>query len=201
LGFPSVRPIALNPHPSPGSRLESVFWNMAITFRVQKSGRPPRYLSVFVFFFALCALVMIVKTGIDTYPENKQSKWPSAVATITRQTVQKIPAGSRGEWYIESVVRYSVDGEELTSSTRSHGGAFWEESSMRRWASRHPPGTSLPIRYDPQLHTTVVLEAGDMPESGPQAPDDLKAILLFSALSITLIIIGRWLQHRQVEPL
>ncbi|MGA7793899.1 MAG: DUF3592 domain-containing protein [Candidatus Acidiferrales bacterium] len=170
---------------------------MAITLRVEKAGRPPRTLIIFAFFFALCALVMIVKTGIDAYRENKQAKWPSAIATIARVTVQKIPTGSHGEWYIESAVRYSVDGEELTSSTRSHGGALWEESSMRRWASRHPPGTPLAIRYDPQHHDNVVPEAGDMPESGPQAPDDLKAVLLFSALTVTLAIIGRILRRRQ----
>lgn len=174
---------------------------MAITFRVEKSGRQPRTLNIFAFFFALCALVMAVKTGIDASRESKQAKWPGAVAIITRQTVQKIPAGSHGEWYIESVVRYSVDGEELTSSTRSHGGAFWEESSMRRWAERHPPGTPLPIRYDPQHHNTAFLEAGDMPESGPQAADDLKAIFLFSALALTLFIAGRLLQRRQLAPL
>ena len=142
---------------------------------------------------------MTVKTGIDAYRENKQAKWPSVIATITRQTVQKIPAGSHGEWYIEAVVRYSVDGEELTSSTRSNGGAFWEELSMRRWASRHPPGTPLPIRYDPQHHNIVVPEAGDMPDSGPQALDDLKAVLLFSALAVILVILGRLLQRRQLE--
>jgi len=35
---------------------------------------------------------MTVKTGIDAYRENKQAQWPSVVATITRLTVQKIPA-------------------------------------------------------------------------------------------------------------
>jgi hypothetical protein len=189
----------LNPRLSSGTHLESVFGNMAITFRVEKAGRPPRALRVFAFFFALCALAMTVKTGIDAYRENKQAQWPSVVATITRLTVQKIPAGSHGEWYIEFVVRYSVDGEELTSSTRSHGGAFWEELYMRRWASRHPPGTPLPIRYDPQNHSKVVLEAGDMPESGPQAQDDLEAILFFSALAVILVILGRLLQRRQLE--
>lgn len=172
---------------------------MAIIFRVKKAGQPPRTLNIFACIFALCALVMTVKTGIDAYRENKEAKWPSVVATITRLTVEKIPAGSHGEWYIESAVRYSVDGEELTSSTRSRGGAFWEELSMRRWASRHPPGTSLPIRYDPQHHNIVVPEAGDMPDSGPQAQDDLEAILFFSALAVILVILGRLLQRRQLE--
>jgi hypothetical protein len=70
---------------------------------------------------------------------------------------------------------------------------------MRRWASRHPPGTPLPIRYDPQHHNIVVPEAGDMPDSGPQALDDLKAVLLFSALAVILVILGRLLQRRQLE--
>jgi hypothetical protein len=81
---------------------------------------------------------------------------------------------------------YSIDGKEPASNTHSRGGAFWEELTMRRWASRHPPGTPLPIRYDLEHPNTVVPDAGDMPESGPQVPDDLKAILLSSALSTIL---------------
>src|SRR5579862_5631433 len=96
------------------------------------------YLSALGFLSGVCALVAIVKTPIDAYQENKHAAWPSVVATITQQTLRKIPAGSRGEWYIESTLRYNIDGEELTSNTRSRGGSFWEESSMRRWASQHP---------------------------------------------------------------
>lgn len=152
------------------------------------------WLRLIGFFLGVCALVAPVKTGVNTYQENVHAKWPSAVATITQQTVRKIPAGSHGEWYIESLLRYSVDGEELTSSTHSGGGAFWEEFSMRRWASRHPSGTSLPIRYDPQHHNTIVPDAGDMPESGPQVSDDLKTILIFLLPSIALVTTSRVLR-------
>lgn len=121
------------------------------------------------------------------------------MGTITGQNVQKISAGSHGEWFIESKARYFVDGEEVTSSTRSNGGAFWEEFPMRWWVARHPPGTQLPIRYDLRDRTTIVLEAGDMPWAGPQAQGDLKLILLFSALSITLQMFARSIQSRQRE--
>jgi hypothetical protein len=173
---------------------------MTISLRYRKSGQKGTlagWLRLIGFFLGVCALVAIVKTGINTYQESEHAKWPSVVATITQQTVRKIPAGSHGEWYIESVLRYGVNGEELTSSTHSGGGAFWEEFSMRRWASRHSPGTSLPIRYDPQHHDIVVPDAGDMPESGPQVPDDLKMILIFLLPSIALVTTGRMLQRRQ----
>jgi hypothetical protein len=45
---------------------------MAITFRLEKSGRPPLYLNKFAFFFAVCAFVMIIKASIDIPRENKQ---------------------------------------------------------------------------------------------------------------------------------
>ncbi len=173
---------------------------MAITLRVEKTGRSPAYLSVLGFFFGLCALVAILKTGIDTYQEAKHAKWPSAMATITHETVRKIPAGSKGEWFIEFALRYSVDGEVLTADTHSLGGAFWEEGAMRRWASRHPPGTTLPIRYDPEDHNAVLPDAGDMPESGPQVADDLRMIVFFSVMSIALITFGRALQRKQLKP-
>jgi hypothetical protein len=172
---------------------------MAITFGLRKSGGSPEYVSLLGYFFGLFAAVMLVAAGMDAYQDNLHAKWPVAVATIALETVRKIPAGSRGEWFIELALRYRVDGKELTSSARSRGGAFWEEFSMRRWASRHPPGTSLPIRYDPQNHNSIVPDAVDMPESGPQALADLTATFLLSALSFILIFIGRRRQQRQVE--
>lgn len=155
---------------------------MAIGIKLEKSGGSPGFLSVFGFFFSLVGMVMIVKTVIDAYRENRSANWPTAAATITQETLQKIHAGSRGEWYIELALRYTVDGKDVASRAHSLGGAPWEESSMRHWVSRHPPGTSLPIRYDPRKPNTVVLDARDMPESGPQVQGDLKAVLLFCPL-------------------
>lgn len=172
---------------------------MAIALRVEKSSRSFGYLSFFGFVFAFGTLFMIVKTATDTFQESKQAKWPRAVATITQQVVRKY-SGRHDVWRIESEVRYSVDGEKLTSNIQSRVGGFTELKAMRSWASQHQPGTSLPVRYDPQHHNTVVPDAGDMPESGPQVPDDLVTVLLFLLLSIALVTIGRVLQRRQLKP-
>jgi len=170
---------------------------MAIALRYEKSSQSRSVVpSVFGFAFGVVALLIIVKFPFDVYRESKQAKWPSVSATITKQSVRR---GRRDDWRIKSEVRYSVDGEDLTSSIYSGEGAFWEELSMRRWASQHPPGTPLPIRYDPEHHNTVILDAGDMPETGSQARGDLQMLLIFSALSVTLIAIGRVLQRRLVK--
>jgi hypothetical protein len=151
------------------------------------------------FLFGLCALVMILKTATDTYQESKQAKWPSVVATITQQIVRKY-SGRQDAWRIESEVRYSVGGEKLTSNIHSRSGGSTEQRAMHAWASQHQPGTPLPVRYDPQHHNTVVPDAGDMPETGPQAPDDLIVLLIFLFLSMALVTIGRLLQRRQLTP-
>jgi hypothetical protein len=173
---------------------------MAITLRYEKSGRSRSLVyPVFGFSFGIVALIMILKTPIDVYRESQQAKWPSVVAAITNQTVRR--TYSRGyQWHIETEVRYTVDGEELASSIHSRVGSSGGERDMYGWASQHPPGTSLPIRYDPQHHNTIVLDAGDMPESGSQVPGDMQMLLIFSVLSITLITIGRVLQRRQPNP-
>ena len=169
---------------------------MAITLRYEKSSRSRSLVyPVFGFAFGVVALVMIVKTPIDVYRESRQAKWPSVVATITQQVVRKY-SGRHDVWRIESQLRYAVDGEKLTSDIHSRVGDFTELKAMREWASQHQPGTSLPIRYDPEHHNTVVLDAGDMPETGPQVADDLKMLLIFSVLSVTLVTIGRVLQRR-----
>jgi hypothetical protein len=172
---------------------------MAITFRVEKSSRSFGYLSFFGFVFVLGTLLMIVKTAIDTFQESKQAKWPSVVATITQQVVRKY-SGRHDVWRIESEVRYSVAGEKLTSNLHSRVGGLTELKAMRSWAAQHQPGTSLPIRYDPQHHNTVVPDTGDMPESGSQVPDELMTVLIFLLLSTALVTIGRVLQRRQLKP-
>ena len=172
---------------------------MAITLRYEKASRSRSLVtSVFGFSFGVVALLMIAKIPIDIYRESKQAKWPSSVAAITQSTVRK--SYHRGfEWQIETEVRYTVDGEVLTSSIHSRVASSGEEQDMYRWASQHPPGTPLTIRYDPQHHNTVVLDAGDMPETGSQVPGDLRMLLIFSVLSVTLIAIGRVLRRRQEE--
>jgi len=151
------------------------------------------------FLFGLCALVMIFKTATDTYQESRQAKWPSVVATITQQIVRKY-SGRQDAWRIESEVRYSVGDEKLTSNIHSRSGDFAEQKAMHAWASQHQPGTPLLVRYDPQHRYTVVPDAGDMPETGPQAPGDLIVLFIFLFLSIALVTIGRWLQRRQLTP-
>jgi hypothetical protein len=169
---------------------------MTIAIKLEKSDQRAGYLKVFGYILVFCALVLIAMTAIDAYKENVHAHWASAVAIITQESVRKIPTGSRGEWYIEATVRFSVGGEEHRSSTRSGGGAFWEEFPLRRWASQHPPGASLSIRYDPQHPGNIVPDAGAMPGSGPQAEQDLGLALLFVFLSAACMTIGRMLDRK-----
>ena len=172
---------------------------MAITLRRGKSsGSWPFVSFVFGFAFGVVALLLIVKIPTEVYRENKQAKWPSVVATITQSTVRK--SYHMGyEWHIETEVRYLVDGKEQASSIHSRVASSGDEREMYRWVSQHPPGTPLPIRYDPEHHDTVVPDAGNMPETGSQVLGDWQMLLIFSVLSVTLIAIGRVLRSRRQE--
>jgi len=150
------------------------------------------------FLLGLCALATGVKTAVDAYKENAEAKWPRVIATITRQAVGESFVGrynSRSVWYIQSQLRYSVGGQELTSSVRSRTSSS-QRAAMRKWVARHQPGTCLAVRYDPKYHDIAIPDAGDMPESGPEAPDDLKMFLIFLLPCIALITAGRALQRR-----
>ena len=61
---------------------------------------------------------------------------------------------------------------------------------MRRWAAQHPPGTVLPIRYDPEHHDRIVPDAGAMPESEPHVPNDLKSAFLLFVLAVACKIVS-----------
>ena len=162
---------------------------MAITLKLEKSGRSFGYLSILGFLFVLVTLIMLGKTAADAYQESRQAKWPGVVATITQQVVRKY-TGRHDVWRIESEVRYSVDGELYVKHSLACRDST-EMRAMRNWASQHQPGTPLPVRYDPQHHNIVVPVAVDMPESRPQLPDDVMAVLIFSLLSVALVTIGR----------
>jgi hypothetical protein len=143
---------------------------------------------------------MIVKTAVDTYQENRHAKWPTVTATITQQAVRHFMNGRDEAWRIESEVRYTVEGVEMTANFHSGIGNLLEERAMRTWAAQHPPGTSLLVRYDPQHHDRIIPDAGAMPGSEPQVPDDLKGTILFFILTTACIIIGRVPQRGKVEP-
>ncbi len=128
---------------------------MAITVKLEKSKQSIGYLSIITFFFLLCALATTVKTAVDVNREHKHSQWPSVIATITQQHVRQFMNGRHEAWRIESEVRYEVDNEVLTSNLHSGIGNILDERVMRRWAAQHPPGTALPIRYDP-ISTTIL---------------------------------------------
>jgi Protein of unknown function (DUF3592) len=164
---------------------------MAINLTLAKGNRATSYLAIFQVIFVLCALAMIAKTLIDTYREKQHAKWPGAVGTIMPPGVRIVPARNHDEWYIELPMSYSVGGHRLAAGVRSQGGALWEELPMRRWAAAHPPGTSLPIRYDPEQPSHIVVAAGAMPDSEPQSPGDLKVTLLFMALAAICMVIRR----------
>ena len=163
------------------------------------------WLRLLGYLLGLCAIVAIVKTAIDRYQENIHSKWRSAVAVITRQSVRQVIGGRRLSgsyyvWFIESELRYRVGGEELTSSIRSRVTQSADERTlMRKWAAQHQAGTSLPVRYDPLHPASVVPDAGDMPETGPQARDDVNLIIIFLLPSIALVATGRALERRRIQ--
>jgi Protein of unknown function (DUF3592) len=156
-------------------------------------------------FLGLCALVLMAKSALDSHREDKHAHWPSAVATITQRQVVQFMNGREEAWRIECAVRYMADGTEIAAKVRSGIGGFLDEKPMRRWASQHPSGTTLRVRYDPQHPDTAVPDAVELPGSGPQASNDLKATLVFSILSLIVISIDRFLQGRtgaleQKEP-
>lgn len=164
---------------------------MAITAKLEKSSHPIPYLKLAGLFFGLCALVLMVKSTLDADRENKHAHWPSVVATITQQSVREFMNGRDHAWRIESRVRYTAGGKELTSDVYSGIGGFLDERAMRRWASQHPAGTSLPIRYDPSDYNIVVPDMGAMPETGTQVKSDVKAVLLFFIMSVIVLTINR----------
>jgi hypothetical protein len=164
---------------------------MTMTIRLEKSGRSMGYLRVLGSLCILCALGTLVKTGIDIDQEKKHARWPSAVATITQRSVREFMNGRDHAWRIDCQVRYTAGGKELTSDIHSGIGGFLDERAMRQWASQHPAGTPLPIRYDPGHYNIVVPDIGAMPETGTQVRSDVKAVLFFCIVSIILLTISR----------
>jgi hypothetical protein len=171
---------------------------MAFTLKLEQAKRPVSTLRILGFILVFCTLVMMIKLAIDKNRETTRASWRTAEAIIRRQNVREFMNGRHQAWRIESEVTYPVGDTTLTTVVQSGIGEYLEERTMHRWASQHPPGTTLFIRYDPEHPATAVPDTvSGMPESGPQVPEDVKGILLFMLLSLAAFTAARWFRPRQ----
>jgi hypothetical protein len=168
---------------------------MGVAVRVDKSPRFPGLVGIAGWVLAFAAFVFLIKTPIDAFRESRIAKWPSVTATVIRLSLRRYWTRHETSWRIEGLVRYRIAGEVLTSSIQSRTGGLDVQRAMREWVARHGPGTSFPVRYDPQHEDTVVPYGGDMPESGPQVPNDVIWLVVLSLLSAGLITGGRVLRR------
>jgi hypothetical protein len=159
-------------------------------------------IGLFGLFAGVCAAFALVFTIADACREHVQQGWPSATATIERDSVEEYrtfkSSGGNLVWYIKCRIRYVAGGEEVRTAIRSRSVNSQSNAGLlQQWIAQHEPGTTMLIHYDPGERKVAVLTETDMPYGGPRTPDNLKLLLIFSGACMVLLTIARMLRGRR----
>lgn len=143
---------------------------------------------MFVLFFS----------ATDALKEHAQKSWPQATATIEKCSLDPYVSLDRNShtpvWHIGCRIGYRADADQIETKIRSRSTSSWggDIERMSQWLVRHQSGSTIVVRYDPKDHKTIALTETDMPDAGPRTPNNLKLLLISSAVFIGLWIVARW---------
>ena len=139
-------------------------------------------------------------------------RWPVTTATVESCDLHRdYPFRSDGGgivFWIACKVAYTVDGTGRTAtltSTSRHAGrsgtyitfgggpvvTVRPETLLRAWINRHPPATTLPLRYDPaDPSAPTFIGVDDVVDVDP-VPGTVTGVLVFTAIAVGLALLGR----------
>jgi hypothetical protein len=139
-------------------------------------------------------------TAADAWQEHVEAMWPETVARVDQCYLHQTSTGRRDRYYIDCLLSYKVNTEQIAAHVYSANVPSREVSQyppnqigpLEDWVGRHPPGTSMAVRYDPAKHDKMVLVATDMPRAGgPHAANDLKLLGFFAVSSVLFLSLAR----------
>jgi hypothetical protein len=130
---------------------------------------------------------------------------------LTRTSIRK-----RNGYYIRCGLSYTIGFEHAVANVRSEPfPAFRCRNTIpirldhsKRGSIKHPPGTPIPIRYEPANHSRILLASDFMPPRGrPKTPNNLKLLAAGAASFLLVLTIARltrppssWRQQNSSAP-
>ncbi|HEY2387160.1 MAG TPA: DUF3592 domain-containing protein [Candidatus Binatia bacterium] len=170
-------------------------------------------LTLVAYFVAFCAVLLaLAAIGRRRHRAQVLGHWPTTAATIGSCDLHRdYPFQSDGGgivFWIACKVAYAVGGEAhsatLDSTTRHTGrsGTYITfggspvvteraEPLLRGWIRRHPPGTTLTLRYDPANPSAPTFIGVDGIVDVDPVPGTVTGVIVFTAIAAGLALIGR----------
>ncbi len=112
------------------------------------------------------SVVLLIKFGVDIRKGYKSRNWPIAEGTVLDSSMEAHQSRDedgdiRTTYGVTIQFKYLVDGQEFQGNRRTFSNV--RTSSARRTEKileRYPPGGSVSVYYDPDDHSSSVLEPG-----------------------------------------
>ena len=151
-------------------------------------------------FVGLCTLFALVVTAAQAWQERGRARWPEVTAHVERCDLTIYShRRKRNSYYVNCSVKYPAGGAIVVAhvssrSTPAPSQVIWQPQpvfqQMQEWVDRHPAGTPIAVHYDPANPQSAVLVTTDMPQGGPQTPDNLRLVEVGTASCFVLLGIG-----------
>lgn len=151
-------------------------------------------------FLGLCTVFAAVITAVHAWQERERARWPEVTAHVERCDLAIYSRRrKRSSYYVSCSVEYPAGGAMIVShvssrSTPAPDRVIWQPQpifqQMQDWVARHPPGTPMAVHYDPANPQRAALIATDMPQGGPETPDNLKLVEGGTSGCLILLAIG-----------
>ena len=156
-------------------------------------------LAVLVALSGLCTIFVLVVTAAQAWQEYAQARWPEVTARVDSCGMEQTSSGRREKYYIHCRLSYAVGAEQIATniySTNVPSPEIWQYppnqiAPFQQWVDEHPQATPILARYNPAHHTKLVLEATDMPLSGPRTPNNVKLLAVSAGSFFVLLTIAR----------
>jgi len=170
-------------------------------------------LTLLAYFVAFCAILLAVAAiGRRHHRDQVLAHWPTTAATIESCDLHRdYPFRSDGGgivFWIACKVAYTVEGKGLTAtltSTSRHAGrsgtyitlgggpvvTVRPEPLLRGWIKRHPPGTTLTLRYDPADPSAPTFTGVDDVVDVDPVPGTVTGVIVFTAIAAGMALLGR----------
>jgi hypothetical protein len=156
-------------------------------------------LMLLVALLGLCTIFAAVVTVAEAWQEHAQARWPQVTARVDECGLTRTSTGRRQSFYIRCRLSYAAGAERnlaRISSGYVPSPDVWQYppnqiAPFEKWVDEHPPGTPVVVRYDPTMHTKVVLVANYMPRGGPRTPNNVKLLEFFAGSFLVLLTIAR----------
>lgn len=180
------------------------------------TGKPSLFIGLLRFaLIALTALTGLgtifvgVVTAVQAWQVHAQTEWPTATAYVDKCAMVHSSTGRRLSLHIRCRLHVDLGREQPVAylySINVPPPEVWQSppnqmAPFADWVNRHPAGTPIEVRYNPNHHTSVVQVTDPIPRTGPHTPDNLKLLAVTAISFVVLLTISRatWPRSLRLE--